>query len=77
MVAPHSEAQNADGDWHHRHENWLLTLTPGYMRRVANPLGLVTKTLLVAVGLKTLFALMLVDFRLTTFFERSHNGCWF
>ena len=36
-------------------------------------LGLVTKALLVAIGLHALFALMLADFRLTTFFKASHG----
>lgn len=50
-------------------EVWL-SMQPGVPARL---LGLVAKALLVAVRLHALFALMLADFRLTTFFETSHG----
>ena len=37
-------------------------------------LGLVAKTLLVAISLHALSALMLANFRLTTFFKASHGS---
>ena len=39
-------------------------------------LGLVAEALLVTIRLHALFALMLTDFCLTTFFETAHCGCW-
>ena len=41
--------------------------------RIAKPLGLVAKALLVAIGLHALAALMLANLGLPTFFEVAHN----
>ena len=43
------------------------------MKALVLRLGLIAKALLMAISLHALSALMLTDFRLTTFFETSHG----